>query len=120
MGRSLKTAKAAGALFEKLVADYLADQVDDRIERRRLEGKNDRGDIAGLRVHGQRVVLECKNYGGQIKAASWVAEAEIERLNDSALAGVVVAKRKGTQQPEEQFVLMTLRDFVALIEGKRK
>lgn len=119
MGRSLKTAKAAGASFEKLVADYLAEMVDDRIERRRLEGKNDRGDIAGLRVHGQRVVLECKNYGGRIEAASWIAEAEVERVNDSALAGVVVAKRKGTQQPGEQYVFMTLRDFVALIEGKR-
>ena len=119
MGRSLKTAKAAGASFEKLVADYLAEMVDDRIERRRLEGKNDRGDIAGLRVHGQRVVLECKNYGGRIEAASWIAEAEVERVNDNALAGVVVAKRKGTQQPGEQYVFMTLRDFVALIEGKR-
>jgi hypothetical protein len=119
MGRSLKTAKAAGASFEKLVADYLAEMVDDRIERRRLEGKNDRGDIAGLRVHGQRVVLECKNYGGRIEAASWIGEAEVERVNDNALAGVVVAKRKGTQQPGEQYVFMTLRDFVALIEGKR-
>jgi hypothetical protein len=97
----------------------LAEKIDDRIERRRLEGKNDRGDIGGLRVHGQRVVLECKNYGGRIEASAWVKEAEIERVNDSALAGVVVAKRKGTQVPGEQFVFMTLQDFAALIGGKR-
>lgn len=119
VGRSLRSAKAAGASFEKLVADYLASEIDDRIERRRLEGKNDRGDIAGLRVHGQRVVLECKNYGGRIEASAWVKEAEVERLNDKALAGVVVAKRRGTTVPGEQFVFMTLQDFVALIEGKR-
>lgn len=119
MGRSLKSAKAAGSSFEKLVADYLAEQIDDRIERRRLEGKNDRGDIGGLRVHGQKVVLECKNYGGRIEASGWVKEAEVERINDGALAGVVVAKRKGTQVPGEQFVFMTLQDFVALIGGKR-
>jgi hypothetical protein len=119
MARSLKSAKAAGASFEKLVADYLAIHIDDRIERRRLEGKNDRGDISGLRVHGQRVVLECKNYGGRLEASSWIKETEAERINDAALAGVVVAKRRGTQVPSEQFVFMTLRDFVALIEGKR-
>ena len=118
MSRSLKSAKAAGASFEKLVADYLAETVDDRIERRHLEGKNDRGDISGLRVRGERVVVECKNYGGKIQAATWLAEAEIERGNDSALAGVVVAKRKGTQLAGDQFVIMTLRDFAALIGGE--
>lgn len=116
VARSRSTAKAAGASFEKLVADYLAEQIDDRIERRRLEGKNDRGDISALRVKSQRVVVECKNYGGRIEASTWVKEAEVERVNDNALAGVVVAKRKGTNQPGEQFVLMTLRDFVALIK----
>lgn len=120
MGRSRASAKQAGASFEKLVADYLADQIDDRIERRRLAGKNDKGDIGGLRVHGQRVVLECKDYGGRIEAAGWLKEAEVERVNDSALAGVVVAKRRGTTVPGEQFVLMSLRDFVALVEGKRE
>ncbi len=120
MGRSRVSAKQAGASFEKLVADYLADQIDDRIERRRLNGKNDRGDIGGLRVHRQRVVLECKDYGGRIEASSWLKEAEVERVNDSALAGVVVAKRRGTTVPGEQFVLMSLRDFVALVEGKRE
>lgn len=120
VARSRKTAKAAGATFEKLVADYLAEEIDDRIERRRLEGKNDRGDISALRVKSQRVVVECKNYGGRIEASTWVKEAEVERVNDNALAGVVVAKRKGTNQPGEQFVLMTLRDFVALIKDEGK
>ena len=119
MGRSRASAKQAGASFEKLVADYLADQIDDRIERRRLAGKNDRGDIGGLRVHGQRVVLECKDYGGRIEAGPWIKEAEVERINDSALAGIVIAKRRGTTVPGEQFVIMSLQDLVAIIEGKR-
>ena len=60
--RSNASAKAAGRNFEKLVANYLAETVDDRIERRRQAGALDRGDIAAVRTkNGQRVVIECKN-----------------------------------------------------------
>ena len=119
MSRNRASAKAAGSSFEKLVADYLADQIDDRIERRTLTGSKDRGDIAGLRVHSQRVVIECKNYGGRLEAGTWINETETERINDNALAGFVVAKRRGTQDPSEQFVLLTLGDLVALLNGHR-
>ena len=119
MGRSLKSAKAAGSSFETLVSNYLALKVDDRIERRRLSGAFDKGDISGVRIHGQRIVIECKNYGGKLSVGPWLNETETERLNDSALAGFVVAKRRGTTKPEEQIVLMTLEDCVALITGSR-
>ena len=120
MARNRNSAKAAGQRFESLVAAYLNRHVDDRIERRRLGGAgNDRGDISGLRHMGQRIVLECKDYGGQLKPGPWVEEAEVERLNDSAGVGIVVAKRRGTTNPGEQFVLMTLADLVALLTGSR-
>lgn len=119
MARNRKSAKAAGSSFERLVADYLAAHVDDRIDRRVKTGNKDRGDVTGLRHMGGRVVIECKDYGGQIKAAEWTNEAEIERGNDDALAGVVMAKRRGTRKPEEQWVLMTAGDFVALLTGNR-
>ena len=106
--------------FETLVTRYLrATLDDDRIERRRMSGANDRGDISGLRHMGQRIVVECKDYGGQLKPGPWVEEAEVERLNDSAGVGIVVAKRRGTTAPGEQFVLMTLADLVALLTGSR-
>ena len=119
MSRSRASAKAAGTSFERLVADYLAATVDDRIDRRPKTGAKDRGDIGGLRHMGQRVVIEAKDYGGQIKAAEWTAEAEVERGNDDAGVGLVVAKRRGTRKPEDQWVLMTLGDFVSLITGGR-
>lgn len=121
MTRSRASAKQAGARFETLVAAYLAAQVDDRIERRTRNGAKDRGDIAGLRspFTGGRVVVECKDYGGQLKAGPWLVEAEVERGNDDALAALVVAKRKGTTDPADQFVLMSLRDLVALLMGER-
>lgn len=119
MTRNRKSAREAGTRFETLVADYLAKHVDDRIERRRLSGKGDRGDIGGLRHMTQRVVIEVKDYGGQIKASEWVREAEVERGNDDAGVGIVVAKRRGTSNPADQFVLMTLGDFAALLKGDR-
>ena len=119
MTRSRATARKAGSSFERLVADYLRDVVDDRIERRRLSGKGDRGDIGGLRHMTQRVVIEAKDYGGQIKASEWVREAEVERGNDDAGVGIVVAKRRGTSNPADQFVLMTLGELVSLVNGNR-
>ena len=120
MARNRNSAKQAGTKFETLVTRYLRTTLDDdRIERRRQTGANDRGDISGLRHMGQRIVLECKDYGGQLKPGPWVEEAEVERLNDSAGIGIVVAKRRGTTAPGDQFVLMTLADLVALLTGSR-
>ena len=120
MARNRNSAKAAGQRFESLVTRYLrATLDDDRIERRRMSGANDRGDISGLRHMGQRIVVECKDYGGRLMPGPWVEEAEVERLNDSAGVGIVVAKRRGTTAPGEQFVLMTLADLVALLTGSR-
>ena len=118
MSRSRASAKAAGAQFESLVARYLAEHVDDRVERRRLSGRRDRGDISGLRHMGERLVVETKNYGGQLKPTEWTKEAHIEAGNDDALVGIVVAKRRGTSNPGEQWVLMTLADLVALLTGE--
>jgi len=119
MTRSRATAKKAGSEFERLIADHLAAVVDDRIDRRVKTGAADKGDIGGVRIHGQRVVIEAKNYGGQLKAGEWLGEAETERVNDQALAGVVVAKRRGTRDPASQIVLMTVSDLTALITGSR-
>lgn len=119
MSRTRASAKKAGASFERSVADYLATELnDDRIDRRVKTGAQDKGDIAGLRtIRGGRVVVECKNYGGQFNVTPWLKEAEIERANDSAAFGVVVAKRRGTTAPGEQVVFMTLETFTRLVDG---
>lgn len=118
MSRTRASAKAAGTRFESQVVGYLAEHVDDRIERRAKTGAKDRGDIAGVRHRGQRVVIECKNTT-RATLGPWVNEAEVERGNDDALIGVVAHKRHGVGAPGEQFVTMTLRDFVALLTGER-
>jgi hypothetical protein len=119
MARSRATAKKAGTELERLVADYLAEHVDDRIDRRAKTGTKDKGDIGGLRHMGQRGVIECKNYGGRLQVGPWLNEADIERGNDDAGFALVVAKRLGTTKPGDQIVLMTLADLVSLVTGER-
>lgn len=117
MTRNRASAKKAGSWFERAIADYLAAHVDDRIDRRVKNGSNDRGDITGLRHMGNRVVVECKNTA-RLELGKWATEAEIERGNDDAIAAAIASKRHGNAQPGDQWIHMTLRDFVALLTGK--
>ena len=119
MARSRASAKQAGSSFERLIADALRDALGNEfIDRRVKTGAADRGDIGGVRAHGQRVMVETKNYGGQIKAAEWLREVEVQTGNDDALAGVAIIKKRGVTDPMDQFVLMDVRNFVALITGQ--
>lgn len=120
MGRSLKTAKQAGATMESRTVDYLRWALnDDRIERRHLAGAKDRGDIAGVRYQGHRVVIECKNTAA-MNVSQHLREAETERGNDDALIGVVVQKRPriGIETREgqaRQLVMMTQESFALML-----
>jgi len=110
-----------GPGFERDTADYLAKRFeDDRIDRRVKTGNKDRGDIAGVRVHGQRLVIECKRVA-RLNLAGWVTEAETERGNDDALAGIVIHKRVGAGKKNmaDQYVTLTLGDLIAIITGER-
>lgn len=120
MTRSRASAKQAGARFERLIADALAEHLgDDRIDRRPRNGAKDRGDIGGVRSYGKRVVIEAKDYGGRFLVGPWLTEAEIERGNDDAAVGLVIAKRRGHGDPLDQVVMTTVRDLVVLLGGVR-
>lgn len=116
--RNRKSAKTAGARFEGLVAAALRYALDDdRIERRARTGAKDRGDISGVRCHGQRVVIECKDVA-RLDLPAWTREAQLEAGNDDAIVGVVVHKRRGVGDPMQQWVSMTLADLAALLTGQ--
>lgn len=119
MTRNRASAKAAGTRTERAVADYLAQQLqDDRIDRMPRHGGRDRGDIAGLRHHGQRLVIEVKDCAKQT-LPEWVRQAHIEAGNDDALTGLVIAKRRGTTNPGQWWVHCTVDDLLALLTGHR-
>lgn len=115
MTRSRKSARAAGSRFERQISDYLAEALDDdRIDRRAKTGAKDKGDIAGLRIHGQRIVIEAKDCA-RVALSAWIAEAHTEAANDDALLGIVVSKRHGVAEAGKQWVHMELADLVKLI-----
>lgn len=118
MTRTRASAKAAGSRFERMIADALKLHVSEFIDRRVKTGAKDRGDIANLRAAGARLVVECKD-SARMAIGTWLAEAEVERGNDDALAGVVIFKRTGKGNPLDQVVLMTLADFIAILTGVR-
>lgn len=118
MTRSRASAKTAGARFERLIADTLSRHVDDRIDRRVRNGSKDRGDIGGWRYAGLRIVAECKDTT-HATLGPWIAEAEVERLNDDADVAVVVHKRRGKGDGLDQYVTLTLRDLITLLTQER-
>lgn len=115
MARNRNSAKQAGARFERQIADFLRDNLDDRIDRRVKAGAADKGDIANVRdSHNRRIVIEAKNTT-RPNLAGWIKEAHQEAQNDNAHIGVVVHKRHGNANPADQWVSCTLEDLVKLL-----
>ena len=120
MARNRQSAKQAGARFERLVSNHLRYNLDDRIDRRVKTGAKDCGDIANLRTpNNNRLVAEAKDYGGRLQPAQWAKEMETERVNDNALAGVIIAKRRGTTNPGDQWVLTTLDNLINILKDPK-
>ena len=119
MTRTRRSARQAGSRFEREIADYLAEHVDDRIDRKVKTGKRDEGDIGGLRHMGQKVCVEVKNTS-RINLGVWANEVELQRGHYDAGVGLIVHKRHGKGQPQDQWVTLTLADFVSLLTGEPK
>ena len=115
MGRNLRSAKAAGSRFERLIADYLNDRLYGlNVDRQVKTGARDAGDIAGVHLAGKRIAVECKNVT-RMDLPKWTREAHTEAGNIGAAVGVVVHKRHGNGRPEDQWVTMTVTDLVTII-----
>ena len=102
--------KDRGTAWESAIVRYLQAHGYPFAERRAQGGVKDRGDIAG--VIG--CVIEAKAVA-RLALAEWLAEAEVERVNDGARYGAVWVKRRGTTDPGKAYVLMAGADFVRLL-----
>ena len=120
MSRSRRSAKDAGTRFERMVADYLASVLGDGVDRQVKTGPRDTGDIRGVSMGGRGVAVECKDYAGRHELPQWLREAEAERANRGAAYGVVTWKRRGTADPAEQYVTMTLGTFAAMLADSKE
>lgn len=107
-----------GSSFERMIADYFKANGFPFADRRVKSGAKDKGDIGGVGTDAGRLVLECKNTS-KISLGTWATEAETERINDTALAGMIIHKRHGKGQAKDQWVTMPLADLVAILTGTR-
>jgi len=90
-----------GTAWETEVANTLIAHGWLYAERRRLNGRFDRGDISGI----PGVVIEAKA-AKKHELAGWLKEAHEEAENDSADHGFVWFKRRGKASAADGFVLM--------------
>ena len=106
--------------MESATVRYLAWALDDpRIERRHLTGSKDRGDVTGVMLDQERVVIECKNTT-RMDVSSHIDEAQTEAGNDGAKYWAVVQKRRGIglknrESVGRQLVYMTLEQYALLL-----
>ncbi|MGG7510923.1 putative PDDEXK endonuclease [Plantibacter sp. YIM 135249] len=113
----MSRSKQKGTSFERLIADGFAEALDDdRIDRAPPRGAADRGDIANVRTPHGKLAIECKNVA-KMNLAGWVTEAQTEAGNADAVAGVVIHKRPRKGQFIDQYVTMTVREFLQLVWG---
>lgn len=106
----MNRSKAKGTAAETAVVNYLREQGWACVERRTLAGAHDKGDIAGV----PDTVIEvkaCKT----LDLAAWVREANTERDNAGVEYGVVWAKRRGTTDPGDWYVVMDGATFTRLL-----
>lgn len=118
MTRSRQSAKAAGARFERQIADHLDAHLPGRIDKQPRTGAKDKGDIAGVTTpDGRPIAIECKNVT-RTQLANWVYEAHTEAANLGAAAGIIIHKRHGRSAPDAQWVTMTVADLIAILANK--
>ena len=115
MTRNRKSAKAAGARFNRSIADCLAKELcDPNIEVAPSWGAKDKGDVVNVRIDGYDLVIETKDVATR-DLPGGTGEAKVEAVNAGALAGFFVHKRVGTTDPMKQWVSCTVAELVAII-----
>ena len=105
----MSAAKQKGTAAETAVVTYLS-QFFDRVERRTLSGKNDKGDIS----LDKDFVIEVKNHQ-RMELATWCDEAITEKANAGARFGVVWHKRTRKGSPGDWYVTMSGEDFTNMV-----
>jgi hypothetical protein len=106
----MSRSKAKGTAWESAICRFLVAEGFPHVERRALNGTQDRGDIAGI----PGWVLEAKNCQATSLAA-WVDEAALEQANDGAEFSAVWHHRRGRALPADGYVTMTGATFVRLM-----
>lgn len=110
--------KKKGTRFETIVADWMSERTGCGVARRAQSGKNDKGDLIGLRLRGLTCCVECKDHARE-RLSEWRDQTEIERGNSDADIGLLVIHRpqRGEARCGENWVELCAEDFASLYFG---
>lgn len=99
--------KAKGSAFERLVRDYLAQAIP--CERIPAGATLDRGDLWTASC-----AIQCKSHR-TLSLGSWMRDTLQQQTNAAKPLHALVIKRKGTTDPAQQLVVMTLEQLRSIL-----
>jgi hypothetical protein len=107
--------KVKGDVFERLVRDH-AEARGFRAERTRAGYARDAGDVHLLTDAGRVLAtLQAKNHRTWC-LAEWLRELAEQRTEAKALHAALVIKRRGVADPGQSYVVLTLDNYLDLLE----
>lgn len=105
------TAKSKGRDTENIWVSYLKSWGLSRVERRRLMGSYDQGDISGWDL----VCTEVKS-GAKLDIPGWLKELDAEILNSKSEIGYLTIRPKGFPNPKDWYIVMRPDMFMTLMQ----
>jgi len=102
--------KRRGSAWEIELAEHLRDRTGQQVERIRLSGREDRGDMHLALPHGV-AALEAKN-AKTMNLAGWCDEARQEAANAAVPGWAVVIRRRGQRDPGQAYVVLSLDEWL--------
>lgn len=106
----MSTVSAKGRETENTVVGYIQRWVP-LVERRRLQGVLDQGDISGW----AGVCVEVKS-GAKLSIPQWLRELASEKVNAKARLAFLAVRLNGKPRAEDFVVMMPLPEFMVLLE----
>ena len=107
----MSKSKQKGTNAETAVVKYLKANGFENVERRALQGSQDKGDISGIK----NLVIEVKDHRTMI-LGQWMEELKVEIKNDDAKTGVVIHKRRGKGDVGEWYASMPVHIYLQLLK----
>ena len=110
---AMSTVKSKGRQTENSFVKYMKDKWFKVVERRRLTGSEDQGDITGW----DNVCVEIKSATGQtINLNEWLRQLEAEKKNSGAEHAFIACRPRGKPNAEDWYAVMPLPDLMQMFQ----
>ena len=108
---AMSTVKAKGRETENRFVEWVNERYGMLLERRRLNGVLDQGDVTGW----PGVCVEVKS-GASLDIPGWLRELDNEIVNSGADTGFVAVRPKGKPDPSDWYAVLPLPVLMGLMQ----